>query len=334
MPTYTFFIYSNTAMVYNSSTNEFDLSPTYDPAIDRFRVDVTDDDPLMNAGGDSNQNATVYDMNGNFVNSGNIFVPQYAELDDGAGGMFFLDRVEVDGVRYGYVSSEPLTAGGSYPILKVGVSEVNHTYYQANSTPCFGPDTLIETTTGPCVISSLKLGDLVHTYDNGPQPIVWSGKMPVSALQALSNPKTRPVRFSGGIYGIDSPTHPLILSQQHRVMIEGPDVALLTGNDQVFAPARALETPHMPKRGVIWHHILLPQHEVICANGIWVESLSAGGALDELLTPDQFADAQRALHDTPHLQTARLCLRRHEVEVLFHRLRSKHPAKTRNIRVA
>lgn len=198
VPTYTFYIYSVDVLSFNSGTGAFDFDAGYIPSQDRYRIEVDDDDDVMNASGDANQNATIYDSDNNVVNSGNIFVPAYASVDDGSGGTIFLDRVEVNGVHYGYVSSQPLTPGASYPVTSTDTFEENHTYYQANSVPCFGPDAVIDTVNGPCPVTKLRVGDRVMTYDNGAQPVLWTGSRSISRLQALASPQNRPVVFAGG----------------------------------------------------------------------------------------------------------------------------------------
>ena len=59
MPTYSFYIISNSALSYNGATGAFDLSASYDHTVHRYRVDVTDDDTVMDATGDGNQTAMI-----------------------------------------------------------------------------------------------------------------------------------------------------------------------------------------------------------------------------------------------------------------------------------
>ena len=332
MPTYTFFIYSADILVFNSGTGAFDFDASYDSTQDRYRIEVTDDDADMDSGGDANQLATVYDMDGNVVDSGVIISPTFAELNSGSN---FLDRIEVNGTHYGYTPQDELTPGTSYPVTDSGPGGLAHTYFEGNSVPCFGPDTQIETTKGPRAITSLKMGDQVMTYDNGPQPIVWIGSRRTSLLAALTHENVRPVVYSAGIRGVGTPIRPLTLSQQHRVMITDPLVQLLAHTTQVFVRSAHLNTHTLPAKPVDWHHFALPNHEVICANGIWVESLFAGDALMELFSADDCAHIKQATRLQPHLKTARPCLRDFEAAVLLNRLRrTAEYAQTRNKRVA
>lgn len=330
MPTYTFYIYSVDVLSYNGATNEFDFDAGYDFTTDRYRIDVTDDDATMNSGGDANQLATIYDMDGNLVDSGNIFVPFYAQLDNGA----FLDRIEINGTHYGYTSSTPLTPGTSYGVASSATFQDVHTYYETNSVPCFGGDTVIETPSGYRPITLLKPGDDVLTLDNGPQPILWAGSRRVTAWQAQLSKRLQPIRFSGGMGGVATPFRPLTLSQQHRVLVADPAAQLLCGQPEVFVAARNFAPPSVPRTGVMWHHILLPRHEVIRANGVWVESLFAGGTLSDLTSTSQSRAIEIALAGRLHMATTRPCLRRHEARVLLGHLRARALPESRNKRVA
>lgn len=335
MPTYAFYIYSVDVLSYNVATDAFVFDGDYQHWEDRYRIDVDDDDAAMNANGDANQNAIIYDSDNNVVDSGNIFVPAYAAVDGGGGSTIFLDRIEVDGVHYGYISSVPLVPGTSYPLTNSDTFEDSHTYYETFSAPCFGPDTMIDTVDGPRQITQLRQGDGIVTYDHGIQPVVWAGSRRVSHIQAMIRSQNRPVRFSGGMRGLNTPTRPLTMSRQHRVLLRHPFVELVTDTNEVFVPARLLGDGYIPSGPLDWHHVLLPNHEIIRANGVWVESLFAGDALPDILAPDQYGAAVRALGTVNrHPVTARPCLQLHEAAFLLARLRTMHTIKSRNKRVA
>lgn len=278
MPTYTFYIYSVSVLSYNGGTNSFDLDASYDHTQDRYRIEVSDDDTVMNVS-DGNQVAQVYDMDGNLVDSGLISVPAYGAIDDGAGGTIFLDRVEIDGVHYGYVSSTPLTPGLSYPFQFSNTFEEDHSYYQANSVPCFGPGTSIATARGARPMDDLQVGDLVQTLDHGLQPIRWIGRARVSEVERALNPSLDPVLFVGSGPHISGPPSALWLSGTHLILARSTRAELYFGTPEVLCPAG-----HVMVSGERWPenlpidytHILFDRHEVINANGLWVESLYPG----------------------------------------------------------
>lgn len=332
MPDYTFYIIANDKLGYNSTTGEFDFAADYDYSVDRYRVVVTDDDGSMEATGDSNQTALIYDMDDNLIDSGPITVPQFAAIATPGGGTEYLDRIVVDGQHYGYLPSADLVPGTSYPVTESSTDTMPHTYFETNSVPCFAVGILIDTPSGPRPIETLVVGDLVQTNDNGPQPVIWAGSRHVTRAQALMQPNLRPIRFLGGLRGLETPTLPLILSQNHRILIDDPAAALLFSDPQVFAFAQHLAKTHVPASDFDWCHILLPNHDIICANGVYVESLFAGDMLSDILPELDFDDLRAALGDLAHQQTARPTLKAYETAVLLNAL--PHLAQTRNIRVA
>lgn len=145
--------------------------------------------------------------------------------------------------------------------------------------PCFVTGTLIETPDGPRRIETLRAGDLVTTADRGPQPLVWAGGRTV-----LGRGAGAPVRFAPGVLGND---RPLLVSQQHRMMLTGWQVELLFGTEEVLAAARHLvngdEVSLMPAGLVGYHHLLFERHEIIFAEGAPSESFRPG---DHLATVD------------------------------------------------
>ncbi|QDC10390.1 Hint domain-containing protein [Oceanicola sp. D3] len=137
---------------------------------------------------------------------------------------------------------------------------------------CFGFGTRIATEDGPVPVERLRAGQRVLTHDNGAQPVMWMGQSLVPGRDDAA-----PVRFAAGAFGNPSP---LILSQQHRVLMADPLAELHFGAPEVFVPARALagvpgiELVNVHEIG--YAHFMLPRHEVIEAEGLACESLYFG----------------------------------------------------------
>ena len=315
MPTYSFYIISSSVLSYNGGTNEFDFSSSYDHSVHRYRVDVTDDDTTMDITGDTNQTAMIYDMDGNLVDSGLITLPSYAEISTPTSSLEFLDRIEVDGVHYGYLPSTDLTPGESYPYLGQSSVSLTHTYFEDNSVPCFAPDTMIATSSGEVPVQYIKPGDAVLTLDHGYQQVSWVGSWRVPWPMLLTTSRHWPVT-------ITSPSRTkgrtLTVSAAHRMLLRDPWFDLHTGSHEVLCRSGLMAQPHPPEpeRALIWHHILLPLHEIICANGHWTESLLASGQVFSDL-PAQVQAEARARCSDGHKYPARQTLRRHEAEVYF-----------------
>ncbi|MEN8917690.1 MAG: Hint domain-containing protein [Octadecabacter sp.] len=317
MPTYSFYIISNSVLSYNWATSEFDFSASYDHTVHRYRIDVTDDDTTMDSTGDGNQTAMIYDMGNNLIDSGVIEVPAFATTTAPGGGTVHFDRIEVDGVHYGYLPSEDLTPGDSYAIVTSADDDLDHTYFEDHSVPCFAPDTMISTARGEVSVQRIKAGDLVLTLDHGYQPVAWVGCWRIPWPTLMMSSRHWPVTIAPPS---NSNGRALTVSSAHRMLLGGPWFDLHVGTHEVLCRSGLMAPPHppMPGKAMIWHHILLPQHEIICANGHWTESLFAGGHLFSDLPAQTQIEARAAL-DQGHMSPARQILRRHEAEVFFAR---------------
>ncbi len=134
--------------------------------------------------------------------------------------------------------------------------------------PCFTPGTWIETDGGQRLIDDLVPGDLVRTRDNGLQPILWIGRVKTRAVGNLA-----PIRFAKGALGN---TAPLLVSPQHRMLIDDWRAEYFCGFTEVFAAAKHLvngTTITRVEGGVVEYiHLLFAGHEVIYSNDIPSES--------------------------------------------------------------
>ncbi len=129
--------------------------------------------------------------------------------------------------------------------------------------PCFTPGTLISTPIGERPIEDLKAGDLVTTLDNGPQPVLWIGQTTVAAEGRFA-----PVRFEAGVFGLNLP---LLVSPQHRMLLDDWRASYLYGQSEVLIAAHCLINGENVKRveggKVTYIHLLFARHEIIIANG-------------------------------------------------------------------
>lgn len=141
--------------------------------------------------------------------------------------------------------------------------------------PCFTPGTLIDTPDGPRAVEDLQVGDLVNTQDRGPQPLLWIGQTTVAA-----EGKFAPIRFQAGMFGL---TEPLLVSPQHRMLIDDWRAQYLYGLPEVLIAAHCLvndDTVTRVEGGTVdYYHLLFAQHEIIVANGAKTESYYPGHAV-------------------------------------------------------
>lgn len=297
MADYSFHTFAPDVLVFDTGTGTFVLDAGYDETTDRNLVEYSDDDARFDgvfddvAGNpeaieDTNQIGTAYDDLGNVVVSGQVYAAAYAVLEDSSGNTVMLDRIEIDGVHVGYVPSAPLEPGVTYTVTSSQMvsssdgSSLDHSYYEANSVPCFDAGTLIATPNGPRVIAEIREGDLVETLDAGPQPIIWRS-VKRRALAGCPDADF-PIVIPAGVLGGGRPSSDLVVSAQHRILLGRAAQASDYLPTETLVPAKALlgVIPGVRlmrgRRHATWVHLALADHAILTANGAYAESLLFG----------------------------------------------------------
>lgn len=204
--------------------------------------------------------------------------------DDGAGS-----------TRLGFPQGETITLSGVSPAQAMQPGAL-----QSMGVPCFVRGSRILTPSGEVPIERLVVGDLVITRSGRAVPILWHGTRHVDVAQRGAAEHLRPIRILGGPSG-----RALKLSPQHGVFI-GRANAL--GRAKHLAAFSSQAHVVIANRAVIYHHILLPQHSLIQAEGWWVESLYPGPmALAGLTVADQNAIARALGSPTSGAPVLDLC---------------------------
>ena len=192
--------------------------------------------------------------------------------------------------------------------------------------PCFTPGTMILTDRGEVPVEALQPGDLVVTRDNGLQPLRWIGQRQLSRAQLLADPDLQPVRIAKGALAGEGPARTMLVSPQHRVLIEGARAELLFGETEVLVPAKHLvghaeATRALPEEGVTYVHILFDRHEVVLSDGIWTESFQPAermlNAMDAAVRAELLALFPGLEAGVNAYPSARLSLKAHEARVLL-----------------
>lgn len=139
--------------------------------------------------------------------------------------------------------------------------------------PCYASGTRIMTPGGEMAIEDICVGDLVTTLAHGPQPVLWAGARHLTRDELDARPELIPILLRDGFLGNQGD---LLVSPQHGMMVSGPEgdrlvraVHLERAGDGRVRRARG-------RRSVSYHHLLLPRHAVILANGAPGESLYPG----------------------------------------------------------
>lgn len=218
--------------------------------------------------------ATITAVLAQDVNGNTYLVPEFnANADQTALEAGIIESITLDAVTGGGANYSGLTA--------------NRQDWQLVT--CFTPGTIIDTAQGPRLIEELRPGDLIRTLDHGDQPLRWVGQTTVRATGALA-----PILIRAG--ALDN-RRDLIVSPQHRMLIEGWRAELITGHAQALVTAKHLVNARdiivAPGGEVTYIHLLFDRHEIIWAEGCATESFHPGqmgwsgleqAARDEILT--------------------------------------------------
>ncbi len=195
--------------------------------------------------------------------------------------------IRIDGVNVGISGSVLPTPGTTYEVA----SSADGQDTPVSDVPCYTDGAMVETPTGPVAIEDLKVGDLVLTKDNGPQPIRWTGARAPSATELMFFPELRPVVMKPGALGPACPSRETVLSPLHRVVISSARSNLLFGTGEVLVSAKNLINGTTIYRDAtrrpVYRHLLLDRHEILFVNGLEAESLYPG---TDRLPADQLLD--------------------------------------------
>lgn len=244
-----------------------------------------------------------------------------------------LSTIGTDRIDVVYTNTDPLNLVGTISIYQPGLPHIPANLIGVISFSeiervilCFTPGTMILTDRGEIAVEALLPGDMVMTRDNGLQPLRWTGKRQLSAVELQANPDLQPVRIAAGAFAGEGPARTMLVSPQHRIMIEGARAELLFGESEVLVPAKHLvgqidATRALPSEGVTYIHILFDSHEIVKSDGIWTESFQPA---ERTLSAMEAEVRDEILALFPTLATnldayvgARLSLKAHEAKVLL-----------------
>lgn len=135
------------------------------------------------------------------------------------------------------------------------------------------PDTLIATRGGPVPAARLRPGMPILTRDSGYRPLLWAGP------GRRCGPADC-VAIAPGAFGPGLPEGTLRLAAGHGMLADATPLLATLATVEALVPAAAFGQPlsARPPGGFI--QILLDAHELILADGAWVESLGTEAAFD------------------------------------------------------
>lgn len=259
----------------------------------RFRISIDDDDSTIDGDtlsnetpNDTNQIATVSNLDGTDLGSDASYVEWTATYTGTNGQVITVWRIELD---------DPLPGVGKNFIAMSELPEVGVTFTTNNKDqsangldpatiptgiPCFTPSALITTPYGATPVENLRVGDLVITRTHGLQAIRWIGKKYITGARMFALPELRPILIRKHALGRNLPSRDLIVSPQHRMMMQHGLARLYFDSDVCLVPAKSLlALPGVSRLGFgseTYIHIMFDKHEVIYANDCATESFHPG----------------------------------------------------------
>ncbi len=140
-------------------------------------------------------------------------------------------------------------------------------------------------------LEALRRGDRVITRDNGLKRITWVGSRTFDYHDLIEIEGLRPVLVRAGALGQGYPDRDMIVSPEHRFLLEPSSPLNARGTGELLVAAKRLVNGRGIKwasmLGVSYLHILLNAHEVILANGAWTESFHPDDHVMRELAPEQ-----------------------------------------------
>lgn len=164
---------------------------------------------------------------------------------------------------------------------------------------------MIATPKGEVPVEVLRPGDRVLTRDNGIRDIRRCASRHLDWATLCANPHLKPVQIRKGSLGNGLPEQDLLVSPNLRVLVAADRTALYFAEDEVLAAAKHLVgargVQSVDTAGVTYLHLAFDSHEVILADGAWIESFQPG---DWTLKGMGNAQRQEILEIFPELRTA------------------------------
>jgi collagen type I alpha len=114
-------------------------------------------------------------------------------------------------------------------------------------------------------VERIDAGARVRTHRGDIVPVIWHGCREVDCKRHPTPEKVWPVRIAPNTFGPGQPRRILLLSPDHAIWV-----------DEVLIPVKHLidgrRIVQQPVDAVTYHHLELPRHNVILADGLPVES--------------------------------------------------------------
>lgn len=194
-------------------------------------------------------------------------------------------------------------------LLGSSYSGMTGTRQTSNFAVCFAQGTQIRTPNGDVAVERLNSGDLVSTMDNGAQPVRWIQGRTSPAIDAFA-----PVAFEQSSLGEGVPSHRLMVSRQHRMLVDSIVSKRMFGTSQTLIAANKLIglpgiTSVTDLGFVTYWHFMCDAHEIVFANDAPAETLYLGAQAQRSLSHNALAEIHTLFPDLKNTDKAQLSAR-------------------------
>jgi len=265
MATYTFTVFKWSGTGYNAQ---------YDTSYDAV---IQDDDVSYEGGSDADEQISI--DGGAFSATSSVPYAIDVSFTD-------TDGVEhVETFQFMYTGGSWYFAPGADSAFSEGARLGN---YQSHTTgwdyatvTCFAAGTMISAPIGQVAVEDIRAGDNVCDIHGAVLSVAQVLSREIGPLDLARRPKLRPIRIGRGALGKGVPERDLIVSRQHRIMIQTPSAKPIVGSDScLVAACRLVGLPGVTiepaTQGVRYYHIAVAGHAVLRANGAPAESFYPG----------------------------------------------------------
>ena len=257
-------------------------------------IEITDNDTVFDEVDPSQSVTNTINFDGDTITAGTIIYSAYDLINTGTGhkvtSFHFGGNGYQQGAVDGIASTVELQPGTAYTFNRERTSHQQNNQY-TDFVTCFTAGTQIATPSGTTSVEALRPGDLLCTLDHGAQPVRTILRTDVSRATLQESGHLAPIRIAAGALGQNLPTRDLLVSPQHRFLVNSPIVQRMFPSAEILVSARklcALEGVEelSADEDVTYFHVVLDGHEVIFAEGAPAESFYLGDYALEAMPPE------------------------------------------------